>query len=783
MAGIYVKANKDKIAKLKDELYDLSHAIEDYLIYMNGTIFSYDVKSSLESELEGTRELNYYYKDVMANILNSAVSSGSYYQKSKIAKDVNKKVTKSSALLGRIVDEINYFEKNYFASVSLLKNDSKGNVLLHGNITKTSDGTDKLTFPWVTEEGETVYLSLDEMVNASWAYMGVSMSSLIQGKIFADESKTYDFTPEFQHGIMEEVNSVLDSAAVAGVKQGLNGSYYDIMLEDGIKSVVSKIDNSKGVPGLYQTISNEAEASNAIGAYNTLNTDLKALGATSAMVGSLYMGAYGLTGYINKLLAGDKSVTDSPLEVPSSSIVDSTPNKDFEADVKGATIPSDADDVSAATTANPVIPSADDEKEDKKEDKKDGKETAYIDEDGDLVVDVDNDENVKPIEEENEDEEGHEPGDDDPNNLKELEDEEDSEVIEEDEEIVEDEDEEIVEDEDEEIVEDEDDEIVEEDEDEDEEGHEPGDDDPEALKELDEEDSEVIEITEYTPENVPEVKEIEIKEDVTKDYDQMAVEEYKASVEANVEIDAAKQSEWISEFDELYRNNPDQLRQNLKEMGYSDSDITKMLAQNDDAYFFGRDCYVNGKRNAEIANMANNLAKADGVTDYNSRFDDANSGLINQLDIDYSKDATISDLNSKLGEVGNSYKTSYSDYSSLVNSYNDSNEKIENFRKMYGDATGWNQSQANEWNKMVEENDELYKKLMIASNTVTENEKQYLDLKQQLITAKSSYVDNLIKNRQVEIQSISTANANVEPLRQVSGTGDGVTLADMNNLL
>ena len=263
----------------------------------------------------------------------------------------------------------------------------------------------------------------------------------------------------------------------------------------------------------------------------------------------------------------------------------------------------------------------------------------------------------------------------------------------------------------------------------------------------------------------------------------MAVDEYKANVEANVEIDAAKQSEWISEFDELYRNNPDQLRQNLKEMGYSENDITKMLAQNDDAYFFGRDCYVNGKRNAEIANMANNLAKADGVTDYNSRFDDANSGLINQLDIDYSKDATISDLNSKLGEVGNSYKTSYSDYSSLVNSYNDSNEKIENFRKMYGDATGWNQSQANEWNKMVEENDELYKKLMIASNTVTENEKQYLDLKQQLITAKNSYVDNLIKNRQVEIQSISTANANVEPLKQVSGTGDGVTLADMNNLL
>ena len=729
MAGIYVKANKEKIAKIKEKLFNLSHAIEDYLIYMNGTIFSYDVKSSLERELEGTRELNYYYKDILANILNSAASSGSYYQRSKIAKDVNRKVTKSSALLGRIVDEINYFEKNYFASVSLLKNDSKGNVLLHGNITKTSDGTDKWTFPWVTEEGKTVYLSLDEMVSASWAYMGMSMSSLVQGKIFADDSKTYDFTPEFQQVIMKEVNSTLDFAATSG--------YFDVKAKDGIGSVLSEIDDNKGFPGMFQTISNDAERKSAEDAYEKILNDTNSNGSSGAMVGAVYLGAYALTSYLNKLSAGDKSVTGT---IPNGAVI-TADNAGNDGGTNATTIPSNGD-VEADTTSNPVVSptTSDDDIEDEKE----KKEKTYIDEDGDLVTEIDNDEDEEPIEEENEDEE----------------------PIEEDEEVIEEEDEEPLE-EDKEVIEEEneDEEPIEEDE------------------EVEDEGNEVIEITEYTPEKVPEVKEIEIKEDVTKDYDQMAVDEYKANVEANVEIDAAKQSEWISEFDELYRNNPDQLRQNLKEMGYSENDITKMLAQNDDAYFFGRDCYVNGKRNAEIANMANNLAKADGVTDYNSRFDDANSGLINQLDIDYSKDATISDLNSKLGEVGNSYKTSYSDYSSLVNSYNDSNEKIENFRKMYGDATGWNQSQANEWNKMVEENDELYKKLMIASNTVTENEKQYLDLKQQLITAKNSYVDNLIKNRQVEIQSISTANANVEPLKQVSGTGDGVTLADMNNLL
>lgn len=267
----------------------------------------------------------------------------------------------------------------------------------------------------------------------------------------------------------------------------------------------------------------------------------------------------------------------------------------------------------------------------------------------------------------------------------------------------------------------------------------------------------------YTPTNPgdeekPEVKfeelvETELPEKVGEevDYDQLARDEYEFG-EGAEKINKFRE-ELIKEVTELYETgNMDSLKEKLAKYGYSEDEINTIIADKEMAI----NAVVDGETRLILAEKAIELAKADGVENWDTKYD--NDPDIKTLEEDpvellmlASNDEKVCELKTALDEVKDDYDKAVDEMNELLEKVNTEETELTELKAKYDkefgeDASKWSEEAVADYNEAIKEYNEAVK---TAEEKYTEFEKikeQYDKANEDFMKAKEEYYTKFKEN-------------------------------------
>lgn len=308
--------------------------------------------------------------------------------------------------------------------------------------------------------------------------------------------------------------------------------------------------------------------------------------------------------------------------------------------------------------------------------------------------------------------------------------------------------------------------------------------------------------------NLPEKVEADLG---TKDYDELAREQFEAQGDAKIAENRAKITEEANKLFEA--EDKTELINKLKEYGYTNMDIDDIIQDRN----LVTSALIEGDQRQQLATMANNLAKADGVKDFDTAYDEGQSchgfydGSSEALLSNVSADPTVATAKTALTDATTKYTESVKTAQESITKVNEAQKTVETtkaeivksvasdtknwsttqqtkystelktaqdaFIKKNGDATKWDATKVNEYqkietnlkNKYVSEiqkdsskwsNDQIekYNKSVENYNTALKDANTKYEASQ---TAKTSYETskaNYEKARETYLKNVQNAN-------------------------
>lgn len=308
--------------------------------------------------------------------------------------------------------------------------------------------------------------------------------------------------------------------------------------------------------------------------------------------------------------------------------------------------------------------------------------------------------------------------------------------------------------------------------------------------------------------NLPEKVETDLG---TKDYDEIAREQFEAQGDAKIAENRAKITE---EANRLFESeDKTELENKLREYGYTEIDINDIIKDRN----LVTSALIEGDQRQQLATMANNLAKADGVKDFDTAYDEGQcchgfyDGSSEALLSNASADPTVATAKTALTDATTKYTESVKTAQESITKVNEAQKTVETtkaeivksvasdtknwsttqqtkystelktaqdaFIKKNGDATKWDATKVNEYqkietnlkNKYVSEiqkdsskwsNDQIekYNKSVENYNTALKDANTKYEASQ---TAKTSYETskaNYEKARETYLKNVQNAN-------------------------
>ena len=308
--------------------------------------------------------------------------------------------------------------------------------------------------------------------------------------------------------------------------------------------------------------------------------------------------------------------------------------------------------------------------------------------------------------------------------------------------------------------------------------------------------------------NLPEKVETDLG---TKDYDELAREQFEAQGDAKIAENRAKITEEANKLFEA--EDKTELINKLKEYGYTEIDINDIIQDRN----LVTSALIEGDQRQQLATMANNLAKADGVKDFDTAYDEGQcchgfyDGSSEALLSNASADPTVATAKTALTDATTKYTESVKTAQESITKVNEAQKTVETtkaeivksvasdtknwsttqqtkystelktaqdaFIKKNGDATKWDATKVNEYqkietnlkNKYVSEiqkdsskwsNDQIekYNKSVENYNTALKDANTKYEASQ---TAKTSYETskaNYEKARETYLKNVQNAN-------------------------
>lgn len=243
-------------------------------------------------------------------------------------------------------------------------------------------------------------------------------------------------------------------------------------------------------------------------------------------------------------------------------------------------------------------------------------------------------------------------------------------------------------------------------------------------------------------------KNVEI--DTIDDYDAMARDKYETMNQAEL---AERRGKIISEAEELFANeDKTALRNKLKEYGYDERDIEKIV-QSEDATI---SAMMEGDQRMTMSEYAKEFAEKDGVNDFDSKYDDKqeyrdyDEDSSSHIIANRNNDETVKQKREDYVKSKQEYETAAEETNRSINNVNDSKDEIEKFKEEHGsDASKWSKEEVKDYKDKVNAYNDNVKDMDKKQENLEQKEKAYNDDKAEYEKAKDDF-DKRIRGENVE---------------------------------
>ncbi|MBQ4031163.1 MAG: hypothetical protein II625_05360 [Bacilli bacterium] len=274
------------------------------------------------------------------------------------------------------------------------------------------------------------------------------------------------------------------------------------------------------------------------------------------------------------------------------------------------------------------------------------------------------------------------------------------------------------------------------------------------------------------------------------DYDKLAREAYEFGDTAE-EI-AKHQQELLDEIEKAYEDgNLDGLREKLKEYGFSGPEIEAILA---DKYQCIKTMMYCDKRE-QLAKLAQDLAKADGIEDYDTKFDDAidydkelTGNEPNELLMLASEDETCLKAYDTMKEAQDAYKKALDEANPIIKEANDKKKAMEEIKAKYEkefsseDTTKWTEEAAKEYNEAIKSYNETAKSAAAQIATVEAAKVTYQEARTSFETAENNYYEQIRQDQNLPVNTDDGGSGGSnDPTQQQDGGNNGGNEGGDNN--
>ncbi|MBR6133343.1 MAG: hypothetical protein IKQ29_01355 [Bacilli bacterium] len=234
------------------------------------------------------------------------------------------------------------------------------------------------------------------------------------------------------------------------------------------------------------------------------------------------------------------------------------------------------------------------------------------------------------------------------------------------------------------------------------------------------------------------------KKKVVLNYDELAIYKYE-KIDKNIRDNF--DNNIIKDTSDLFNNNKDELVNRLKKFGYSDIDASKISVNLE----LAKEAMLDGGRRSQLAQIAKDLAKEDGIDNYESTYSlnrsisDLNNGTTAALRADLSGD----EMYDEFREQYFSMERKFADFANNANRdlelLNESKDKFNKFIEEHGNDSGkWSNEEYKDYETLNTANvnaqqvfDESNKKFEDIQNVFNEMRLDYIKEKSKRLKARN----------------------------------------------
>ena len=297
-------------------------------------------------------------------------------------------------------------------------------------------------------------------------------------------------------------------------------------------------------------------------------------------------------------------------------------------------------------------------------------------------------------------------------------------------------------------------------------------------------DSNDIELEEIAENELPEKVETEIK----KDYDQMARDEYEFG--QDVEKIAEFRAELSLEVQEQYFSGDlSVLKERLEGYGYSGPEADAILQDPTMTI----NAVLEGETRAILAEKAAELAKADGVEDFESKYSEADYSSLEEEPVELlvlsSYDENVCELKENLDVALEEYETAVEDTNAALEAVTESKTNMEaiqeKYEKEFGEDTSkWSEEAATEYNESIKAYNESVEAATAKMEELDGFKEKYNEANDAFVEAKDNYYKDIASsvNGVIGGNDSGVTNPGINPTPDVGGNTEDTIISDQSML-
>lgn len=307
---------------------------------------------------------------------------------------------------------------------------------------------------------------------------------------------------------------------------------------------------------------------------------------------------------------------------------------------------------------------------------------------------------------------------------------------------------------------------------------------PDEDKNKEEEKKNDIEITEISDEELPES--VSISEEV--DYDALAKEKFE--FESGYEELLEHRSEIIQDIETKFDSGDlDSIREELKEYGYNSAEIDAILEDR----FMTIKAIVQGDQDAQLSKMAHELAKADGIEDFTSKYEGRpdytlleDDGPSDSLML-ASEDEKVVELYDEMVGAKVAYNETIEETNKVLQEVTENKQAMEDlkvkYEEEYGeDTTQWTEEAANEYNEAIETYNKSVEDATKQMKVLEESKTTYETARKEFTDAREAYYEKQRNGQPSQNDSNVTDDSNMDGTNNIQMDGDKPIIPGAENV-